>query len=102
MITCVACQCGNSDTLIRSKLSAAGYSEYMQIPIAKGKSKTNLELDSIPQHSKLNELREYLKRVSKYAIVIGYDEDGCEFVDMANGKGVVNGIDLEMILQRFA
>lgn len=47
-------------------------------------------------------LRSYLNGASKYAVVIGYDDDAMRWVDLANGKAIVNNVDLEKILEYFA
>jgi hypothetical protein len=47
-------------------------------------------------------LREHLRTASKYAVVIGYNEDAMRWVDLANGKAIVNNVDLEKILEYFA
>lgn len=101
-ISVIACQCGSSDKLVRQKLFKYGYSDYLSIPVPKGKDNSRRVLDSLPQHPEISEIRKYLEGVSKYAIVIGYDEDDCGWVDLANGKSLMNGVDLSNILEHFA
>lgn len=102
-LVCVACQCGSSDRLIRTRLDFMHYPESISIPITKGKEKSLSVLNSIPQSDSCDMLKGYIKRCSKYAVVYGYDgEGGGRWVDLANGKAVVNNIDLSNILRDFA
>lgn len=102
MIACIACTCGSIDRLIRSRLEFCGYSDFLTVPIIRGKEKSNRALNSLPQTSGVDMVREHLKKCSKYAIVIGYNEDNCRWVDLANGKAAMNNVDLEMIVKHFA
>lgn len=102
MIACVACTCGSIDKLIRSRLEHYGYRDFLTIPIVRGKDKSISAINSLPQFPEMQMAIEHLKSCSKYAIVIGYDDSSCRWVDLANGSGVKNGIDLELILQHFA
>jgi len=43
-----------------------------------------------------------LKNASKFAIIIGYDNTEMRWVDMAIGKGFMNDVELEHIVERFA
>lgn len=102
MITCVACTCGSVDKLIRSKLEFYQYRDFLTVPITRGKDKAKSAINSLPQHTALDMLRSHLDGCSKFAVVIGYDEDDCRWVDLSNGRAVQNNIELEMIIERFA
>lgn len=102
MIACVACTCGSVDKLIRSKLEFFGHRDFLTIPIVRGKDKSKSVINTLPQHVALDMLRSHLDSCSKFAVVIGYDDDDCRWVDLANGKAVQNNIELEMLLDRFA
>lgn len=102
-IACVSCTCGSVDRLIREKLDKAGYPDALTVPITRGKEKTNSLLNTLPQqHEELSMLRSHIKSASKYAVVIGYNDDGLRWVDLANGKAIFNTVDLERILENFA
>lgn len=102
MLCCVACQCGSSDKLIRTRLDFCGYRDFLSIPITKGKEKSISVLNSIPQIDAVVMLKNYIKNCSKYAVVLGYDDEGNgRWVDLANGKAIVNNIDLKNILAYF-
>ena len=102
MIACVACTCGSVDKLIRGKLEFFGYRDFLTIPIVRGKDKSKSALNSLPQSDGIEMLRAHLDKCSKFAVVIGYDDNDCRWVDIANGKAVQNNIELEMLLNRFA
>ncbi len=102
MIAVVACHCGSSDTLLRGKMSKFHYSGAMTVPIIKGKEKSLSRLNSLPQFPELNELRAYISGHSKWAIIIGYDEERIKWVDLANGTYIKNDVDAELLLQHFA
>lgn len=102
MLKVVTCQCGSADSLVRTRLGVYRYKDALTIPIVKGKSRAKSELNSIPQFEQIKTLREYIENVSKFAVVIGYDNEMCRWVDLANGKAVYNNIELENILGRFA
>lgn len=102
MIACVACQCGSSDSLIRTRLERYGYAGFLRVPIIKGKDKSLSKLDTLPQYDEVQMLRTHIKNASKYAVVIGYDGARCKWVDLANGKALVNNVDLELIISNFA
>lgn len=103
MLCCVACQCGSSDKLIRTRLEFCGYGDPLGVSIIKGKEKSISVLNSIPQIDAVVMLKNYIKNCSKYAVVLGYDDEGNgRWVDMANGKAVMNNIDLKNILSDFA
>ena len=101
-IACISCTCGSVDSLIRGRLGQFGYRDALSIPITRGKEKSKSFLNTLPQHPELDTLRSYLNGASKYAVVIGYDGNGMRWVDLANGKAIVNNVDLENILRYFA
>lgn len=102
-LVCVACNCGSSDKLIRTRLDFCGYRDFLTIPIEKGKEKSFSMLNSIPQFPEIDMLRQHIRQSSKYAVVIGFDDNGaCRWVDLANGKAVMNNIELEHIIATFA
>ena len=101
-IMCVSCTCGFADKLIRTRLERAGYKDFLTIPIAKGKDRAKSALSTIPQLPDMAMLLNRLKNASKFAIIVGYDDTEMRWVDMAIGKGFMNDIELENILERFA
>lgn len=102
MIKVVACQCGSSDSLVRTRLERYHYKDFLNIPIVKGKEKSLAELNTIPQFEEIQLLRNHLKGASKWAVVIGYDNRMCRWVDLAYGKAIKNNVDLQLLLEHFA
>lgn len=102
MIACVACQCGSSDSLIRTRLERYGCTDFLRVPIVKGKEKSLSKLNTLPQFDEIQMLRNHIQNASKFAVVIGYDDQRCKWTDLANGKALVNNVDLELIIQHFA
>lgn len=100
-LACVSCTCGFADSLIRTRLNTYGYKNAFSIPIVKGKEKTKSFLNTLPQHEDLSMLRNFLKNASKYAVVIGYNDEGMRWVDLSTGKAIYNNVDLEMIISHF-
>lgn len=102
MLKVISCQCGSSDNLVRSRLGKFRYPDALSIPIVKGREKSNSVLNSIPQFDEVNDIRTHLTGVTKWAIIIGYDENNLRWVDLANGQFVKNDVDLELLLKHFA
>ena len=102
MIACVACQCGSSDSLIRTRLERYGYADFLRVPIVKGKEKSLSKLNTLPQCDEIQMLRTHIQNASKFAVVIGYDNGKCKWTDLANGKAIINNVDLELIIKHFA
>lgn len=102
MIVCVACQCGSSDSLVRTRLERYGYADFLKVPIIKGKEKSLAKLNTLPQFDEIQMLKNHLKNASRWAVVIGYNDNICRWVDLANGKAIINNVDLELIISHFA
>lgn len=102
MIVAIACHCGNSDNLIRTRLERYGYRDFLSIPIIKGKEKSLSKINTLPKYPEIDMLREHLRNASKWAVIIGYDGEMCRWTDLANGKAIKNNIDLELIISHFA
>lgn len=101
-LMCVACTCGSVDALIRTRLDRCGYSDFLTIPIARGKAKSKSALSTLPQLPELTMLLDHLDEASKYAVVVGYTDDAMRWVDLANGKAFMNNVDLENLVEHFA
>lgn len=101
-IACIACTCGSVDKLIRGRLDKFGYKDALSIPITRGKEKSNSFLNTLPQYPEVDMIRSHLRGASKFAVIIGYNDDGMRWVDLANGKAIFNNADLEHLLEYFA
>ena len=99
-IACCGCQCGSTDSLIRNTLKNGGYEEWLNVPIAKGKSQSRSLLSSLPQLPEIRMLDSFLERASKWAVIIGWDGESCRWADVAHG-GVKSKIEAEFIIKEF-
>ena len=102
MLKVVSCQSGSSDTLIRGKMAKFHCAQALTIPITKGKEQSLAALNTLPQFPEVAELRPYIQANSKWAIIIGYDNERMRWVDLANGSYLKNDVDAELLLQHFA
>lgn len=102
MLKIVSCLCGGSDNLIRNKLSKFGYADAVSVPIVKGKEKSLSVLNTLPQYPEVAKLHQYISGLSKWAIIIGYDNEQVKWVDLANGSFLKNDVDAELLLKHFA
>ena len=102
MITSVACQCGSSDNLIRGKLAKYNGQVAMSVSIVKGREKSISKLNTLPQFPEINEIKTHIEAHSKWAIIIGYDNEKMRWVDLANGTYIKNDVDAELLVKHFA
>lgn len=100
MISAIACACGNSEKLIRSRLQAAGVKDYMSVPLAIGRDKSLKSVSLLPKYPEIAVLPNYITSHSSYAVVIGYDEDGCDWVDVTK-DGEMGQLKLKVIIRDF-
>lgn len=101
MVTACACMCGSSDHLVRSRISKHNRKVALGVSIPKGKEKCYSFLNTLPQFPEIQEMKNHIAANSKWAIVIGFDDQMMRWVDLANGKYVKNDVDLELLLQHF-
>lgn len=101
-IACLACQCGNADNWIRSKLKKFGYKYALLIPITKGKEKSLRQVATFPQTQETTDLAAHIRGATKFAIIIGTDGTVLRWVDVVNGTWVKNDVDAEFIVRDFA
>lgn len=102
MLKVVSCQCGSSDNLIRGKMAKFHCNQALTIPITKGKEKSLSALNTLPQFPEVADLRLHIEAHSKWAIIIGYDDERLKWVDLANGSYLKNDVDAELLLSHFA
>ena len=101
MLICVACQCGNADNWIRSKLRKFGYRGTLSIPITKGKEKALSVVSKLPQTQETTDLAAHIRNSSKFAIIVGTDGQSLRWVDVVNGHWAKNDVDAEFIVRDF-
>lgn len=100
-IAVCSCMCHSSPTLIRNFLHQAGYSEWLTIPISEGRQKSRLLLSRLPQYSEIQALDHFIENSSKWAVIIGWNENGCRWADIAH-QAAVSKIDAKLIVDTFS
>lgn len=100
MILVVACLCGSSDSLVRNFLKSIGYSDWLNIPIEKGKEKSLSVVNQLPPSIAKDTLKNFLKDASKWAVIIGYNELEVKWSDIAH-NGARSRIEAEALVNHF-
>lgn len=96
------CNCHNSETVGRKVLNNAGVTDYMGVPVRKGRVAIRQWLDSTQDDAleEVRSLKAYIANHSSYTIVAGYDDGRFKWAD---AKGSLdNQIKAESIAQIFA
>lgn len=97
----VACMCGSSDSLVRNFLHSAGYPEWNSISVVRGKDKSLAVLNQLPPFPERDMLRDFLRNASKWAVIIGYNDNSMRWSDIAHG-GAKTKIEAELVVRTFA
>lgn len=100
-ILCCGCMCGSTDSRIRNFLKHAGYPGWASIKITKGKEKSRALLNALPRTPEVQALDNFLKESSKWAVIIGWDANGCAWSDIAH-NATKSRIEAEYLVKRFA
>ena len=101
MIEVISCQCGSSDQLIRNFLKRVGYQNWISIPIVKGKDKSLSALNHLPPVPEKEMLQNFLKGASKWAVIIGYDQQAMKWSDIAHNSPK-SQIEAEFVVKNFS
>lgn len=101
MIVCLSCLCSSSDSLIRNLLKSAGYPDWISIHIEQGKERSLRALRQLPRFSEIEMLEQYIKGASKWAVIVGYNENACRWSDIAH-NGQKSRIEAELLVQNFS
>lgn len=100
MIRVCTCLCGGSDSLVRNFLKSVGYEDWLSIPIEKGKEKSLSLINQLPPTPEKEMLQNFLKDASKWAVIIGYDDQSCRWSDIAH-NGPKSRIEAEFVVKNF-
>lgn len=96
-----SCQCGSTDSLIRGFLQSTGYKDWLTIPIAKGREASLAVLNGVPRSAESEALREYLRRASKWAVIVGWGGGVCRWSDIAH-SATKSRIEASLVIETFA
>lgn len=80
--TCV-CLCNGSTTLVRNFLRDNGYPDWLAITVPQGKDKSLSLVKTLPNFPEKQELTQFLQNSSKWALIIGYNENGMRWADIS-------------------
>ena len=95
------CLCGGSESLARNFLRSAGYPNWMDIPIRQGKEKSLALLNQLPPAPEKEMLQNFIKNSSKWAVIIGYNQEAMKWSDIAH-NGPKSTIEAEFVVKAFA
>lgn len=101
MISVCSCHCGGSQSLIRGFLKSIRYDDWMNIPIHQGKEKSLSLLNQLPPTDEKEMLKNFLKDASKWAVIIGYNDQACKWSDIAH-NGAKSRIEAEFVVMNFS
>lgn len=101
MILVVTCACGSSESMARGFLQKAGYQDWLSTNIYRGKDKSIKALGLVPRYPEVEMLENYLKNASKWVVILGWNENGCRWADIAH-NATKSRIDAELIINTFA
>lgn len=105
MITFLCCECGAAVPLARQAAESAGLTNWMAIPLHKGKEHCLTILDRFPEPFKklvsYRALYDMIGRGGTFVVVLGYDEEFFYWVDISSGTPS-DMFDATAILKRFA
>lgn len=96
----IACMCGSSDSVVRNFLHSVGYPGWNSIPLVKGKEKSLSALNELPPFPERDMLESFLKSASKWAVIVGYNDEAMRWSDIAHG-GSKTKIEAEMVVSVF-
>lgn len=101
-LTLCVCNCHNSETRGRRLLQRAGVTDYMGVPVYKGRQSVREYLDNNFDDSdvKVREMKAYIANRTKFTILIGYDDNRFEWAD--SGNNMSDSVRAEAIAQVFA
>lgn len=101
MIAACSCLCGGSESLVRNFLHSVGYPDWMSIPIHQGKEKSMALLNQLPPAPEKEMLQSLLRGASKWAVIIGYDQDSMKWSDISH-NGPKSRIEAEFVVKNFS
>ena len=99
-IVACSCLCGGSNSLIQTFLKKSGYQGWLSLDIPKGKEKSRRLLTTVPQFPEVQALDNYIQKNSKWAIILGYNENGCRWVDLSHATPTTK-VDGQHIIETF-
>lgn len=100
-IASCTCLCGGSDRLVRNFLKDNGYPDWLAITVPQGKDKSLSLVRTLPNFPEKQELTQFLQNSSKWALIIGWNENGMRYADIAHYNAKTR-IDAKHIVETFS
>lgn len=105
MMALFACDCNGVTSLMRKILRSAGYENWLDEPIYKGKDRFREFYESLSKEYKdsleIGALNQHIASVSSYAVVLGMKNGRIIWADAKAGD-VKSRLDAELIVQKYA
>lgn len=101
MISVITCLCGGSTSLVRNYLHSINYPNWMDIPIYQGKEKSLALTNQLPPSDGKEMLKSFLNGASKWAVIIGYNNEECKWSDISH-NGPKSRIEAEFVVKNFS
>ena len=105
MIAVVTCTCGGAEGLARTALKNGGYPDWLNTPIAQGKSQTKYVLESLKARyedvSSYKALKAHVENRGRYVVIIGYKDKTFAWTDISRGS-LKDRLDAEILVKEFA
>ena len=100
MIKVIACYCGGSDSLVRNFLKSINYEHWLDIPVERGKEKSLAVVNQLPPTPEKDMLKSLLSNASKWAVIIGYNDNTMRWSDIAH-NGPKSKIEAEFVVKNY-
>lgn len=100
IVSCV-CLCNGSTNLVRNFLKDNNYPDWLAITIPQGKEKSRALVRTLPGYPEKQEIDQFLQNSSKWALIIGYNENGMRWADISH-YNTKSRIDAKHIIDTFA
>lgn len=100
MIEVIGCLCGSTNSLVRNFLKSANYPDWLDVPIVQGKERSLAVLNHLPNVPEKEMLRSLLSNASKWAVIIGYDENSMKWSDISH-NGVKSRIEASLVVEYY-
>lgn len=105
MITALLCRCSGAEPAARKFFQSIGISDWLEVPVYRGKIDCQNFLKSLPDTSKgpdsVAGLQNFLTRAGSFVVIVGYDEGYFMWSNIkTNSQKAI--ADAELIVEQFA
>ena len=104
MLILLVCNCGGAEPLARSVLKEAGVKDWLVTSLVRGNKNCLEWINKLPSATRnldvVDALFMMIKNKSRYAVIVGYDDEHFRWSDVANGS-IKAKLDGEVIAKQF-